>query len=82
MKVIGQLLRSVREARGLGREEVARQLGYRDIRKGVRRLQFVEATGHIKEDLLVRLLEVLGIDWADFDEARSRLQPPEDAAGG
>jgi transcriptional regulator with XRE-family HTH domain len=74
MKLLGPLLRALREARGLSFEEVARRLRYRDLRKGVRRLKTVEATGQVKNDLLLRLLEVLGIDLADFEDILDRLR--------
>jgi transcriptional regulator with XRE-family HTH domain len=69
MIAVGQLLRAARLARGLSREVVATRLGYRNIVKGVRRVAVAEATGAISEGLLARLLEVLGLDLAAFEQA-------------
>ncbi|MCE9566997.1 MAG: hypothetical protein K8U57_33765 [Planctomycetes bacterium] len=68
MNHIGRILRAVREARGLSRQQVARRLGYGSVRKGVRRLALIEATGAVKSDLLVMLLEVLQLDLACFED--------------
>jgi transcriptional regulator with XRE-family HTH domain len=74
MKEVGRILRQVRLTHNLSLAEVARRLGYRPRRKGVRRLMVIEATGQVNEDLLLRLLEVLGIDLAEFEELMSRLR--------
>lgn len=69
MIAVGQILRATRLARNLSLREVASRLGYTDVDRGIRRLVLVEATGLIREDLLVRLLEVLGLDLCEFLEA-------------
>lgn len=74
MKEVGRILRQARLAHGLSLEEVARRLGYRPRRKGVRRLMVIEATGQVHEDLLLRLLDVLSFDLTDFEEITARLR--------
>jgi hypothetical protein len=74
MKALGTILRLVRQARGLGLEDVARHLGHRDQRKGVRRLMVIEATGQASDDMLVRLAEALDLDWADLEEVLVELR--------
>ncbi|MCE9566845.1 MAG: helix-turn-helix domain-containing protein [Planctomycetes bacterium] len=68
MNHIGRILRAVREARGLTREVVAYRLGYGSVRKGTHKLAVIEATGKVKSDLLVNLLEVLALDLATFED--------------
>jgi transcriptional regulator with XRE-family HTH domain len=68
MKRLGDFLKAVRLARGLTLPQVARRLGYGNIRKGVNRLRLFEATGAIKEDLLLAVLDVLGVDLAAVEE--------------
>ncbi len=68
MEYIGRVLRAVREARGLSRQQVARRLGYGSVRKGVNRLAVIEATGQVKCDLLTNLLDVLNLDLATFED--------------
>jgi transcriptional regulator with XRE-family HTH domain len=68
MKAWGELLRSRRELQGMTVEDMARLLGYRDVKKGMRRVLTVEATGVVREDLLLKMAEVLGLDWADLEE--------------
>ncbi len=68
MEYVGRLLRAVREARGLSRQEVARRLGYGSPRKGIHRIAVIELTGRIKSDLLVNLLELLSLDLATFED--------------
>lgn len=69
MIAVGQILRPARLVRGLSLREVAARLGYSDVDRGIRRLSLVEATGLIREDLLARLLEVLGLDLVEFESA-------------
>lgn len=81
MNPIGRILRAVREARCLSREEVARRLGYGSLRKGVHRLTVIEITGQVKTDTLMNLLEVLALDLATFEDMCEQLyltgrQPP------
>jgi transcriptional regulator with XRE-family HTH domain len=68
MKAWGELLRRRRELQGVTVEDMARLLGYRDTKKGMRRVLTVEATGVVREDLLLKMAEVLGLDWADLEE--------------
>lgn len=81
MNPIGRILRAVREARCLSREQVARRLGYGSTRKGVQKLIVIEATGVVKTDVLMNLLEVLELDLATFEDMTEQLyltghQPP------
>jgi hypothetical protein len=68
MKILGQLLRQAREANCMGLEQVARKLGYKNVVKGVRKLKVVEATGTVNDEILVRLADTLGIDWALLED--------------
>lgn len=68
MKMLGQLLRQAREANNMTQEQVARKLGYKNIIKGVRKLTVIEATGIVNDEILVRLADTLGIDWALLED--------------
>ena len=68
MVLLGQLLRQAREANRMGLEQVARKLGYRNVAKGVRKLKVIEATGNVNDEILVRLADTLGIDWALLED--------------
>jgi len=68
MKILGQLLRQAREANNMKRGDVAHKLGYRNVGKGVRKLTVIEFTGVVNDETLVRLADVLGIDWATLEE--------------
>lgn len=59
---LGTFCRDRREELGLTLGELARMLGYRNVNKGVRRILQLEREGTVKEDLLVKLAEALGID--------------------
>jgi hypothetical protein len=48
--------------------DVARLVGYKNTRKGVRRLMVFERHGVIKPDLLVKVAEVLDLDWELIEE--------------
>jgi hypothetical protein len=80
MKMLGQLLRQSREGQGLGLEQVACCLGYRNVAKGVRKLKVIEATGVVCDETLVRLADVLGIDWAGLEEIICDLHHDADEA--
>lgn len=74
MKLLGQLLRQAREANRMGPEQVARKVGYRNIRKGVRKLKVIEATGVVPDETLVRLADALGLDWALLEDVLDCLR--------
>ncbi len=85
MEYIGRVLQAVREARCLSREAVAGRLRYGCVRKGIQRLTIIEATGRVKSDLLVNLLEVLSLDLLAFEDMAEQLyltgrMPPIPAA--
>ncbi|MBY0230909.1 MAG: helix-turn-helix transcriptional regulator [Gemmataceae bacterium] len=65
MMQLARLIREAREARGLDAEQVAVRMGYRDILKGRRKIMTAEATGVVPEETLVRLAEVLDLDWCE-----------------
>lgn len=73
MRHIGRILRAVREARGLSPEAVAGHLGYGSDRKARHRLAVIEGTGRVKDEVLVRLLEVLSLDPATFEDLTESL---------
>ncbi len=68
MKNIGQLLREARQANGLNLEQVASRIGYRNTKKGVHKLMAIEATGVVRDETLVRLVEVLQLDWCEVQD--------------
>lgn len=55
--------RTVRQARGLTMRDLAVLVGYRDSRKIAGRIGWFEQTGSIKEELLARLADALGIEY-------------------
>ena len=71
---LGQLLRTAREGRGMSITDVATAMGYSRSLKGERRVRVIEATGVITLGRLVRLAEVLGLDWAALEEVVSCLR--------
>lgn len=73
MTYIGRILQAVREARGMTRIEVARRLGYGSTRKGMQKLTIIEATGRVRDELLVNLLDVLHLDLGCFEVLCERL---------
>ena len=80
MQPLGQLLRQAREANRMGLEQVARKLGYKNAAKGVRKLKVIEATGIVSDESLVRLADVLGLDWALLEDVIECLR--QDAQEG
>ena len=52
-----------RRAQGLSVEALAVRLGYRDLRKGIRRVLRVEHDGVCSDALLVNLAEALGLSY-------------------
>jgi transcriptional regulator with XRE-family HTH domain len=60
---LGSFFRTARLERGLSLEQLAGTLGYRNARKTARRIGRFECDGIIKEELLARLAEALGIGW-------------------
>ncbi len=63
---LGQLLRDSRLAQNLTLETVVIKLNYRNHQKGLRKLKSIEATGCVSDELLVRLAEVLDLDWCEI----------------
>ncbi len=59
---LGNFFRDRRDEFGLTLGELARTLGYRNVTRGVRRIFHLEREGTIKEDLLIKLAEALGIE--------------------
>lgn len=74
MKMLGQLLRQAREANCMGPEQVARKVGYKNVRKGVRKLKVIEATGMVNDETLVRLADALGLDWGLLEDVLDCLR--------
>jgi transcriptional regulator with XRE-family HTH domain len=71
---LGCLLRQAREDRGLSVGDVANAMGYSSARKGERRVRVIESTGVVTLGRLVRLAEVLELDWAALEEVVSCLR--------
>ncbi len=59
---VGWYFRAKRLAQGLSVEAVAARLGYRNIRKGARRLLRFERDGRCSDEFLVRLTDALGVN--------------------
>jgi transcriptional regulator with XRE-family HTH domain len=74
MQELGRLLRQAREDRGLSIRDVAHAMGYSSTEKGERRVRVIEATGKVTLSRLVRLAEVLELDWAALEEVVSCLR--------
>ena len=64
MSHLGTFLRNERVQRGLSLGQLAKLAGYKNISKGMRRLTHLESEGAFKEkdDLLVRVVEALGVE--------------------
>lgn len=62
MSHLGTFLRSQRVQRGLSLGALAKLVGYRNISKGVKRLTRLECDGTSKDDLLVSVVEALGVE--------------------
>ena len=60
--------KSRRLARNLNPGEVARLVGYKNIAKGANRIVRFEREGIVKEDLLIKIAEVLEVDWATVEQ--------------
>jgi transcriptional regulator with XRE-family HTH domain len=60
---LGWYYRQKRLRLGLTVETLAVRLGYRNVRKGVRRLLRFEHTGYAPDALLAKLADALGIDY-------------------
>jgi len=73
MNTVGRVLKAIREARCLSLPQLAQAIGYRNLQKGVRKLMIAEATGKIEDDVLVSVLEVVGVDPFTFDEMTETL---------
>ena len=65
---LGTFFRQQRLQQGLTLGQLARLVGYKNIGKGANKITRFEATGVVKEDLLIALAEVLGIDLAQIEE--------------
>jgi hypothetical protein len=68
---LGQYVREAREGRGLQRPEVVRLMGYRNVAKGLRRLDRLEADGDYHPQVLEKLVSVLDLD---EDEVRRAVE--------
>jgi transcriptional regulator with XRE-family HTH domain len=64
MTRLGWYCRAKRRARGLTAEALAVQLGYRNVRKGVRRILRLENCGQFRDNMLVNLTDALGVSYA------------------
>ena len=53
---LGNYFRKVRLAKGLSLGQLARQVGYRNISKGCRRIQNFETSGQITPHVLTKLV--------------------------
>jgi hypothetical protein len=60
--------KSERIAKHLKPGDVARAIGYQNIAKGANRIVRFEREGVVKEDLLIKVAAILGIDWTTVEE--------------
>lgn len=60
---LGDFLRAERAKQGLSLGQLARQIGYRNLTKGIRRITCLERTGLGKNDLVVNVVDALDLDW-------------------
>jgi len=67
---LGTYFRRTRLAKGLKLGPLARQVGYRNVSKGCRRITAFEDTGKITPELLAKLAAVLEIEDAVIEELR------------
>jgi hypothetical protein len=63
MTNLGAFIRAERKRRGLTLGQLARQVGYRNLAKGTRRLSCLEQTGTARADLLAHVVDTLGLNW-------------------
>ena len=59
---LGFHFRETRLAKGMTLGQIARQVGYRNISKGCRRIDAFEKTGRVRNDLLTNIATVLEIN--------------------
>lgn len=69
---LGQYVRRQREKLGLNRGQVAQQLGYRNISKGIRRIVDLENEGVCELQLWGKICQVLPLGPVQVKEARQR----------
>jgi transcriptional regulator with XRE-family HTH domain len=62
----GRHIKTIRTQRGIRLSELARLLGYGNINRGVQRLHVFESEGIITEELLKKVVEVLGVPAEDL----------------
>ena len=74
---LGWYLGAKRRAHGLTVEALAVRLGYRDVKKGIQRIQCLEHHGRGPAGLLINLADTLGINYATILDLVER-----DAASG
>ena len=68
----GRHIKTVRTQRGIRLSELARLLGYGNINRGVQRLHVFESEGIITEELLAKVVQVLGIPDEDLKRLMER----------
>ena len=88
---VGKHIKTIRTQQGIRLSEMARLLGYGNINRGVQRLHIFESEGIITEELLKKIVEVLGVPDKDlkwlieqdridlhcrFEEWCSKSEPP------
>jgi len=69
MNPIHALIYSIMKEKGVTRFSLVKQLGYRNITKGLRRVDSLMPYGIGQKELLMRIAEVLGIDQEQIDKA-------------
>lgn len=77
---LGGLVERAREAKGIGRTDLVKLLGYKNTSKGLRRLDDLEKRGKAHADLITRLSAILDIDDTEIQRAIEWDQADEHAA--
>jgi hypothetical protein len=67
MTYLGSFIKAERLKQGLTLGRLARLAGYRNINKGARRIACLERTGKATPDLLVKVVEALGLNWTTVE---------------
>jgi len=71
---LGNYFRQQRIEQGVPLQELARKVGYKNVSKGANRIVAFEKAGMVKDELLINLAEVLGIDLPKIEELMDQDQ--------
>jgi transcriptional regulator with XRE-family HTH domain len=77
---LGWYFRAKRLRLGLTAEVLAVRVGYKSVKKGVRRILRLERDGHGSDTLIANLAEALGIDFSTVLDLQERDADPSSLA--